>query len=197
MVGQLDALKAGMQAAARVRGLSEAAPEVRELVYRGLLQGLHNGLLAWASGETETQSGALRAVLALSDTERLIALDAAGATMLDVYLVRFEALIDVPDVASVGSLGDVQETISAAINVGAPRYNAGDVLGCCTMYWATMQALVLAPVFRGFSGYAKALAPLRSVLETPSSPLPLNADGLDQFAWTLRRALDATLAIGA
>jgi len=116
--------------------------------------------------------------------------------MLDVYLVRFEALIDVPDVASVGSLGDVQETISAAINVGAPRYNSGDVLGCCTMYWATMQALVLAPAFRGFPGYAKALAPLRAVLETPSSPLPLNADGLDQFAWTLRRALDTTLAIG-
>ena len=197
MAGQLEALKAGMQAAARVQGMREVTPEVRTLVFRGLLQGLHRGLQAWIASETEAQSGALRAVLALSDTERRIALDAAGATMLDVYLVRFEALIDVPDVASIGSLGEVHATISAAIDIGAPRYNAGDVLGCCTVYWATMQALILAPVFRGFSGYARALAPLRSAVEAEPSQLPLNAEGLDQFAWTLRRSLDAVLAMGA
>lgn len=196
MAGRLDALKAGMQAAASVPGLREAAPAVRELVFRGLLQGLHDGLQAWAASETEAQSGALRAVLALSDTERRYALDAAGATLLDVYLVRFEALLDVPDIAAVGSLGEVHEAISTAIGVGAPRYNTGDVLGCCTVYWATMQALVLAPVFRGFSGYARALAPLRSALEAEPPPVPFNAEGLDQFAWTLRRALDAVLALG-
>jgi hypothetical protein len=197
MAGQLEALKSGMQAAASAQGLREVPPEVRTLVLRGLLHGLHDGLQAWIASGTEAPSGGLRAMVALSDTEHRIALDAAAATMLDMYLVRFEALIDVPDVASIGSLGEVHATISAAIDIGAPRYNAGDVLGCCTVYWATMQALILAPVFRGFSGYARALAPLRSALEAEPSQLPLNAEGRDQFAWTLRRALDAVLAMGA
>ena len=195
MAGQLEALKAGMQAAAGVPGIREAAPEVRELVYRGLLQGLHDGLQAWTASATEAQSGWLRAVLVLSDTARRLALDSTALSPVDMYLVRFEALLDVPEIVSIGSLGEVHAAISAAINVGAPRYNAGDILGCCTKYWATMQALVLAPVFHGFSGYTRALAPLRSAVEAEPPPLPLDADGLDQFAWTLRRAFDAVLAM--
>src|SRR6185437_1740761 len=93
MVGQLEALKAGMQAAANVPGVREAAPEVREMVYRGLLQGLHGGLVAWIAAASETQSGGLRAVLALSDPERRLALDAAAPTKVDIYLVRFETLL--------------------------------------------------------------------------------------------------------
>ncbi len=194
---RLEALKAGMRAAVDVPGLHEVTPTVRELVYRGLLQGLHAGIQAWAAAETEAQSGGLRAMLALSDTERRLALDAAAASAMDIYLVRFETLLDVPDIVSISSVEEVHAAISAAINIGAPRYNAGDVLGCCTMYWATMQAIVSAPVFRGFPGYMRTLAPLRSALEAEPPPLPLTAEGLDQFAWTLRRTLDAVLAMSA
>jgi hypothetical protein len=190
MAVRIGALKAAIQAGLDGPALQRAPDDIREAAYATVLVSLH-GLLA---ADAEPPSGWLRTAQLLSDTRRHFALDAAGMTTLDVYLVRIAALLDLPEVGSIGGIGDVQAVIGAAIGVGAPRYNAGNVLGCCTVYWATMQALVAAPVFRGFPGYARALAPLRSAVEADSPLLPLNAEGLDQFAWTLRRALDAVLA---
>jgi hypothetical protein len=109
--------------------------------------------------------------------------------------LRLAALRDLPEITMLGSLDEIHTFISGAIGIGAPRYNAGDIIGCCTVYWATMVALVSAPVFRGFPGYAKAMAPLREIVEQTPPPLPIIGQGIDEFAWQLRHALDAVLAI--
>jgi hypothetical protein len=95
----------------------------------------------------------------------------------------------------VDALEDLHEAIANAISVGAPRYNAGDIAGCCTMYWATIQAMIFAPVRRGFAGYARAMAQLKAVAETEPPPAPLDSRGVDMFAWDLRHAFDAALRV--
>ena len=69
------------------------------------------------------------------------------------------------------------------------------VWGCCTVYWGTIQSLLGAGVARGFPGYARALAQLRPISEAEPPTLPLDASRADEYAWTLRHALDATLRV--
>lgn len=136
-----------------------------------------------------------RAALALSDTTHALLLDTLGASPLEMCQLRISALRDLPEVGAINSLADMHAVIAGAINIGAPRYNAGDIIGCCTVYWATLMALVAAPVLRGIPGHARAIAPMRELAEQEPPPLPVIGQGVDEFAWQLRHALDAVLAI--
>ena len=170
---------------------SPASPAMAAGIYTAALYSLH----ALLQADDEQMQGWWRAALLLSDLSRGMLLDTLGATSLAQGELRLAALRDLPEITMLGSLDDIHTFISGATGVGAPRYNAGDIIGCCTVYWATMVALVSAPVFRGFPGYAKAMAPLREIVEQTPPPLPIIGQGIDEFAWQLRHALDIVLAI--
>lgn len=97
-------------------------------------------------------------------------------------------VLDLPDITSLASLEEVLAPIEAAISVGAPRYNRGDVAGCARLYMATALTLTLAQVNRGFPGQAKALDTLKKGLAEAQS-LP----DVDARAWALRHAFDRVL----
>lgn len=137
----------------------------------------------------------IRAARVISDTSTPGVLDALEAAPARRLQSRINALHDVPPLAAIGALAEMHEVIGRAIAIGAPRYNGGDIRGCCTVYWATTQALVLAPVFRGFPNYARAVAALRPVLDGPLPGRPLDPRGTDDLAWSLRHAMDAVLAM--
>ena len=149
-----------------------------------LLQADDDQLLGWR-----------RAALTLSDATHALLLDMLSTSPLELCQLRIAALRYLPEVGAVSSIADIHGVIGAAINIGAPRYNAGDIVGCCTVYWATVVALVAAPVLRGIPGHAKAIAPLKELAEQEPPPLPVIGQGVDEFAWQLRHALDAVLAI--
>jgi hypothetical protein len=182
--------------------VAETSARVRTLVEVGRVDAAEQVCLtlmyvldALLASETDSPPAWVRTVRLLANDQQRLALDALDFTSLDQARTRMAALLDVPDIAALGSLGDLHHAIGAAIAVGAPRYNRGDIRGCCTIYFATMYTLVAAPVFRGISGYARALGPLRAALEMTPPPLPLDAAGIDEYAWTLRHAFDAALAI--
>jgi hypothetical protein len=158
------------------------------------LASLHN-LHALLQADEEQLFGWWRAALLLSDTNYALLLDSLGSTLFDQYQLRLSTLRDLPDVGAINSLNDIHAIVANAISIGAPRYNAGDIVGCCTVYWATMMALVAAPVMRGFAGHARAIAPLREIVEQQPPPLPIIGQGVDEFAWQLRHALDAVIAL--
>lgn len=160
------------------------------------LASLHS-LHALLQADEEQLLGWWRAALLLSDANYALLLDSLGSTLFDQYQLRLSALRDLPDVGAINSLNDIHAIIASAISIGAPRYNAGDIVGCCTVYWATMMALVSAPVMRGFPGHARAIAPLREIVEQQPPPLPIIGQGVDEFAWQLRHALDAVIALHA
>lgn len=169
----------------------QMAPQVATGISLAELDSLHALLVA----DDEQIYGWWRAAVQLSDTKHTLLLDMLGASQREQCQLRLATLRDLPEVTSLSSMDDIHRYISGAINMGAPRYNAGDIVGCCTVYWATMTALLLAPVFRGFPGHAKTVGQLKEIVEQPPPPLPLVGQGIDDFAWQLRRALDAVLAI--
>lgn len=170
---------------------SQVAPQVAVGISLAALDSLH----ALLASDDEQIYGWWRAAVQLSDPNHALLLDTLGASQREQCQLRLAALRDLPEVTSVSSIDDLHRVISGAINVGAPRYNAGDIVGCCTVYWATMTALLLAPVFRGFPGHAKAIGQLREIVEQTPPPVPLVGQGIDDFAWQLRHALDAVLVI--
>lgn len=165
--------------------------DVAEAIYETLLFTL-NALLGT---EEEQLHGWQRTALLVSDQSRRLAVDALAVARIESLQIRVATLLDLPDVTRLTGLQDVHDVISAAISVGAPRYNAGDVWGCCTVYWGTIQSLLAAAATRGFPGHARAVGQLRPVVEAEVPQMPLDANGVDAYAWTLRRALDATLKI--
>lgn len=143
----------------------------------------------------EISTGWERTARLLARLDQPLPIDALGATPLERLEARAATLLDVAEITTIDTLEQLQEAIRAAIAIGAPRYNGGDIPGCCTKYWATMTSLVSAPVFRGIPGHARALAPMKAVLDTPAPGRTLTPEGIDEFAWTLRRAFDAALKI--
>ena len=190
---RIKALKAAIaEVSARAARLETEGQSGRaEEVYATLLQVL-NALFA---NSEEQGHGWARVVLPLTDLSRRLALDALAPQRLGQLQARADTLFDLPDITQIGSLSDVHEAIAAAIGVGAPRYNSGDIRGCCTMYWAVGQTLLAAQAVRGFPGYARALAPIRQVHETEPPLRPLDPAGVDAYAWTLRHAFDAALNV--
>ena len=158
---------------------------------------LHLALHALLDVDTEQLRGWLRAAYIITNLQQRSVLDALAPSRMGELQIRAAALLDLPDLLIVASMEDIHAAIAAAINVGAPRYNAGDVRGCCVVYWAMAQSLVASPATRGFPGYARALGQLRAVVEREPPVVAYGADGMDELAWSLRRAFDATLAINA
>jgi len=172
--------------------LARATPYASEPIYETALSTLYTLLTAQ---DEPMPPGWLRAVLPLCDTRRRLGIDALGASRLEQLQTRMATLLDVPPLENVGGFADIQNIIAAAINVGAPRYNVGDIAGCCTKYWATMTALAGAPAVRGFTGYARIIAQFKAVVEAEPPAAPYDAHGVDAFAWELRHAFDNALRI--
>lgn len=170
---------------------SEGRGDRAEVAYETLFQVLN----AIFSSPEEQAIGWGRAVVPLTTLGRPLPLDALGPTPLERLRIRTQALLDLPDIARVASLDEVHEAIVAAIRVGAPRYNGGDFRGCCTIYWATGEALLGALATRGFSGYSRALGPIRQLHEADPPHHALSETEIDEFAWTLRHAFDAALKV--
>jgi hypothetical protein len=168
------------------RGRIESA----EVAYHTLLVTLRALL-----GAEESSRGWQRVAALLADLDTRLPLDALAASRAGELQIRAQAMLDLPELTALAGLEDIHDTSAAAITVGAPRYNAGDIIGCCTIYWATLHTILAAPATRGFPGHARALAQLRPAAEAEMPPLPLDTGGIDRYAWVLRHALDATLAI--
>jgi hypothetical protein len=143
--------------------------------------------------DSEAQPACQRTLLTITGAAQRLPIDALSPARLDQLATRVAAILDIPEVSTLGSMDEMRQIISAAISVGAPRYNAGDIRGCCRMYWTTMYTLVIAPAFRGFPGYAVAMGYLRDVIERATPPMALEMASVDDYAWTLRRAFDAAL----
>ncbi len=94
-------------------------------------------------------------------------------------------ILELPDITTLASLGEIALSIEAAISVGAPRYNRGDIAGCARLYFATALTLIFAQVSRGFPGQARALDALKKGLGEAQA----SAD-VEESAWALRHAFD-------
>ena len=192
---QLAALKAtAAEADARARAfLARNRLDAAESSYETLLIVLHTLLDASA----DQLRGCQRAAYLITNARQRILLDALAPSRMGELQIRCAALLDLPELVTVASQADIQEAIAAAVQIGAPRYNAGDVRGCCVIYWATAQSLLGAPATRGFPGYARVMGQLRTIIETDPPVVPYGAEGVDELAWSLRRAFDAVLALGS
>ena len=162
------------------------------------VEGLYTALhltarhLLYADG---TPRGWQRAAALASDLRTRQTLDALALDRLGELQLRAAALLELPAIVSVDSFEQITAAIANAINSGAPRYNAGDIRGCCVVYWSAIQTLVAAPATRGFPNYARTLGQLRAVADLEPPPYPLDDAGVDDYAWALRHALDAVLTV--
>jgi hypothetical protein len=180
------------EASARAEALQRGARlDAVEATYDTLLLVLGTLLAA----ETESPRGWQRPAVLLCAVRHRLVMDALASSRLTGLQIRAATLLDLPEVLVLGSLAEIQDALRAAITVGAPRYNAGNVRGCCTVYWATAQTLLAATAIRGFSGYARAMALLRAASESAIPGAALDEQGVDDLAWALRRAFDDTLRL--
>lgn len=143
--------------------------------------------------QVEDDSADTRSARLLLDLSRPLPVDALAINGWSFNAVRLDALVLLPEIEAIDHLGTIRSALMEAVRLGAPAYNTGDARGCATRYFAAALALAQAPAARGFAGQARALRPLRAVTEE----LPGAGEGLgsvDDFAWHLRRALDAALA---
>jgi len=170
---------------------AERLPYALAPVYETALSGIHT----FVTAEGIASSGWLRVVTQLTNMRQRLLIDALGAAPLEQLRIRIRCLLDLPEIETIDALEDIHSAITAAVAVGAPRYNSGDVQGCCTVYWATMQTLLQAPVLRGFAGYARAVARLKDVIEVEPPTAPFDSQGSDDFAWGLRYAFDEALRV--
>jgi hypothetical protein len=181
---------AATEAQTRARALMEMGQVAgAEMVYETLLATLDLTLRQ----ESDAQPASERTLLMVTGAGWRLPIDALHGARIDQLATRVGAILDIPEVTTLGSMDEMRRVISGAISIGAPRYNAGDIRGCCRVYWATMYTLVVAPAFRGFAGYERAIGYLRSVIERQEPMAPLDAQSIDDYAWTLRRAFDAAL----
>jgi hypothetical protein len=133
-----------------------------------------------------------RVIAALVNLDAPLLLDAVAGDDFGLPSVRVRAILALPEVEGISAPEGIGTVISAAIQVGAPTYNSGDVRGCGIIYWATALTLILAPVTRGFSGHARAIKTLRMAVEEPMGNIGNHPAALDDFAWRMRHALDIT-----
>jgi hypothetical protein len=186
----VSAQTAATEALTRARALLDMGEVAgAEMVFETLLATLD--LTLGEDGEALPASE--RTLLMITGASRRLPIDALHPARLDQLALRVAAITDIPELTTLGSMDEMRRVISAAIAAGAPRYNAGDIRGCCRIYWATMHTLVVAPAFRGFPGYERALGPLQNVIDRPAPMVALDAASIDDYAWTLRRAFDAAL----
>lgn len=149
------------------------------------------------SADDDPQPAWERVAAMLSDTSRRLVIDALEITPIEQMRRRLRCIADMPEVTGFGSLQDVYALIGAAINVGAPRYNSGDVRGCASLYWITAQLIAEAPATRGIPGYARAIAQIKPMIEWEAPAGPFTPAAIDAFAWELRHALDALARVAS
>ncbi len=166
---------AAIQASVATTWSYTQSPQMSPQVATGIGTAALHSLYALLQADDEQTQAWRRAALLLTDLGHALLLDTLGTSQLDQCQLRFSALRDLPDIDTINSLGDIQALIGGAISIGAPRYNSGDIVGCCTIYWATMMALVSAPVLRGYPGHARAIAPLREIVEKSHRRSPSSA----------------------
>ena len=138
--------------------------------------------------------GWVRASRILLNMQLPLSLDALARSEKPISALRLNAVLAMPDVTTIESMGVIHDVIDRAISIGAPMYNNGDPGGCATLYWTTALILSYAPTPRGFPGQAKALKPLRQVVDDTQTFISRDLQGMEDFAWRLRRALDAARA---
>src|SRR5690348_11597887 len=126
---RLAALKAAVFVASeRARDLAaRGRMESAEVAYHTLLVTLR----ALLHGE-ESLRGWQRVAALLADLDTRLPLDALAASHTGELQIRVQAMLDLPDLTALAGMDGIHDTIAAAITVGAPRYNAGDIIGCCT-----------------------------------------------------------------
>jgi serine protease Do len=185
-----SAQTAATEAQTRARALLDLG-EVSgaEMVYETLLATL-DLLLRF---DNDAQPASERTLLMITGANQRLPIDTLYSSRLDQLATRVGAISDIPEMTTLGSMDEMRRVISSAISVGAPRYNAGDVRGCCRLYWATMHTLVVAPAFRGFPGYERAMGPMQNVIERPAPLIALDTQSIDEYAWALRQAFDTAL----
>jgi hypothetical protein len=185
-----SAQTAATEAQTRARALLDLG-EVNgaEMVYETLLATL-DLMLRY---DNDAQPASERTLLMITGASRRLPIDALYPARLDQLATRVGAISDIPEVTTLGSMDEMRQIISAAIAIGAPRYNAGDIRGCCRIYWTVAYTLVVAPAFRGFPGYERALSQIQNVVERPTPMVALDPQSVDEYAWMLRGAFDAAL----
>ncbi len=142
----------------------------------------------------DMEDGQVRASCLLAQLAQPQPIDVLVSPTWSLATIRIETLLFLPMVAQITTLDQVESAITEAIQFGAPAYNDGDVRGCATCYWATAFGLLQAPTPRGVAGLARVLRPLRSPVEETGPSLGDDARAIDDFAWRMRQALDASLA---
>jgi hypothetical protein len=145
------------------------------------------------SGEITADIAWVRALRVLLDISTPIGLDGVADRAFTVPCLRLAAVLALPPLETLMTAEQIEDTINSAIAQGAPAYNNGDARGCGIIYWATALTIVNAPTVRGFAGQARALRPLRQAVEEQIPQLLGEARAIDDFAWRMRRALDAAL----
>lgn len=149
----------------------------------------------WLLRNVNEESVGLRVLRQLLDLGTSQPIDALAQPEYALAAVRLTAASVLPEVEVVTGLDQIRAVINSAIMIGAPTYNAGDARSCGITYWTTSLAIVSAPTLRGFAGQARALKPLRQSVEEPIPPIGQDARAVDEFAWRMRRGLDAALAV--
>lgn len=165
-------------------------PEAKMLVYETALAAVR-----LASAEDDPQPAWERLVVTLCDTRQRLVIDALDLTPTEQARRRLLCIADMPEVTGFGALQDIYALIGAAINIGSPRYNTGDVRGCAALYWTTVHLIAEAPATRGITGYARAIAQIKPIMELEAPIGPFTPAAIDAFAWELRHALDAVARV--
>lgn len=145
------------------------------------------------SGEITEDIAWVRVLRILLDISTPIGLDGVADRVFTVPCLRLAAVLALPPLETLTAAEQIRDTINGAIMLGAPTYNHGDARGCGIIYWTTALTIIDAPTVRGFAGQARALRPLRQAVEEHIPPLLGDTRALDDFAWRMRRALDAAL----
>ncbi len=148
-----------------------------------------------ASADDDPQPAWERLMATLCDNRHRLIVDALDPTPLEQMRRRLSCIADMPELTGFGALEDIHALISAAIDVGAPRYNAGDVRGCAALYWTALHLIADAPATRGIPGYARAIAQVRPAVDLEPPGGPFTPAAVDAFAWELRHALDAAARV--
>ncbi len=173
----------------RARGLG-TSPNARIAVYEVALVSLRLAL-----AESEQPRSWERVALTLADLRDRLPVDALDTIAVEQAWRRLALLADLPEVTGFASYQDIVALISETINVGAPRYNSGDIRGCAALYWMTVRLIYETPATRGFPGYARLQGHLKTLAEAEAHTGTMSHAEVDAWAWELRHALDATARV--
>lgn len=168
-----------------------AIAEARQAIFEMTLSCLRQ-----AFADLEQSVAWQRVALTLADQRTPSPVDGLDASGLDRAQRRLALLGELPEVVAFAAPDDLTGLIANAINIGAPRYNSGDVRACGALYWMVVRLICETPTVRGIPGYARLQGQLKPLADAGASGALMTSAEVDAWAWGLRRALDAT-ALGA